>query len=54
VLAVLTGMTMFEDGLKSIKADDKVQVMDVAEIVSRDLNEKKSIASGWSWDFLNI
>jgi hypothetical protein len=28
---------MFEDGLKSIKADDKVQVMDVAEIVSRGL-----------------
>jgi len=27
-------MTMFEDGLKSIKADDKVQVMDVAEMVS--------------------
>jgi Fe-S oxidoreductase len=30
-------LTMFEDGLKSIKADDKVQVMDVAEIVSRGL-----------------
>jgi Fe-S oxidoreductase/nitrate reductase gamma subunit len=30
-------MTMFEDGLKSIKADEKVQVMDVAEIVSRGL-----------------
>jgi hypothetical protein len=28
---------MFEDGLKSIKADDKVQVMDVAEIVNRGL-----------------
>jgi len=30
-------LTMFEDGLKSIKADDKVQVMDVAEIVSQAL-----------------
>jgi len=30
-------LTMFEDGLKSIKADDKVQVLDVAEIVSRGL-----------------
>jgi len=30
-------LTMFEDGLKSLKADDKVQVMDVAEIVSRGL-----------------
>jgi Fe-S oxidoreductase/nitrate reductase gamma subunit len=30
-------LTMFEDGLKSIKAYDKVQVMDVAEIVSRGL-----------------
>jgi Fe-S oxidoreductase/nitrate reductase gamma subunit len=30
-------LTMFEDGLKSIKADDKVKVMDVAEIVSRGL-----------------
>jgi len=30
-------MTMFEDGLKSLKADDKVQVMDVAEIVSSGL-----------------
>jgi hypothetical protein len=28
---------MFEDGLKSIKADKNVQVMDVAEIVSRGL-----------------
>ena len=27
-------MTMFEDGLKSIKADNKVQVLDLAEIVS--------------------
>jgi Fe-S oxidoreductase len=30
-------LTMFEDGLKSIKADKNVQVMDVAEIVSRGL-----------------
>jgi len=30
-------MTMFEDGLKSLKADEKVQVMDVAEIVSKGL-----------------
>ena len=30
-------LTMFEGGFKSIKADDKVQVMDVAEIVSRGL-----------------
>ena len=30
-------LTMFEDGLKSMKADDKVQVLDVAEIVSRGL-----------------
>lgn len=27
-------MTMFEDGIKGIKADDKVQVLDLAEIVS--------------------
>jgi hypothetical protein len=26
-------MTMFEDGIKGIKADDKVQVLDLAEIV---------------------
>jgi Fe-S oxidoreductase len=30
-------MTMFEDGLKSIKADNKVQVLDLAEIVSMAL-----------------
>ncbi|HWQ95887.1 MAG TPA: (Fe-S)-binding protein [Candidatus Methylomirabilis sp.] len=30
-------MTMFEDGLKDIKADDKVQVLDLAEIVSAAL-----------------
>jgi len=30
-------LTMFEDGLKSIKAYDKVQVLDVAEIVSMGL-----------------
>ena len=30
-------LTMFEDGLKSIKADDKVQVLDIAEIVSKNL-----------------
>ncbi|MCX9085122.1 MAG: (Fe-S)-binding protein [Candidatus Methanoperedens sp.] len=30
-------LTMFEDGLKSTKADDKVQVLDVAEIVSMGL-----------------
>ena len=30
-------MTMFEDGIKGIKADDKVQVLDLAEIVSRAL-----------------
>jgi len=30
---------MFEGGLKSIKVDDKVQVMDVAEIVSKALKE---------------
>ncbi|MFC2072291.1 (Fe-S)-binding protein [Chloroflexota bacterium] len=30
-------MTMFEDGLKDAKADDKVQVLDLAEIVSRAL-----------------
>jgi len=30
-------LTMFEDGLKSIKVDDKVKVLDVAEIVSRGL-----------------
>ena len=27
-------MTMFEDGLKDKKADDKVRVLDVAEIVA--------------------
>ena len=26
-------MTMFEDGIKGIKSNDKVQVMDIAEIV---------------------
>lgn len=30
-------LTMFEDGLKSIKAGDNVQIMDVAEIVSMGL-----------------
>jgi len=30
-------MTMFEDGLKWIKANDKVNVMDLAEIVSEEL-----------------
>ncbi len=30
-------MTMFEDGLKDKEADDKVQVMDLAEIVARAL-----------------
>ncbi|NJD52974.1 MAG: 4Fe-4S dicluster domain-containing protein [Candidatus Methanoperedens sp.] len=30
-------MTMFEDGIKGIKADDKVQVLDLAEIVSAAL-----------------
>lgn len=30
-------MTMFEDGLKGIKANDKVQVLDLAEIVSEVL-----------------
>ena len=27
-------LTMFEDGLKAKKADDRVQVLDLAEIVS--------------------
>ena len=30
-------MTMFEDGLKDKEADDKVQVLDLAEIVARAL-----------------
>ena len=30
-------MTMFEDGIKDIKADDKVQVLDIAEIVCEAL-----------------
>jgi len=30
-------MTMFEDGLKGMKLETKVEVMDVAEIVSRGL-----------------
>jgi Fe-S oxidoreductase len=30
-------MTMFEDGLKDKKAIDRVQVLDVAEIVARAL-----------------
>ena len=30
-------MTMFEDGLKDKAADDKVRVMDLAEIVARAL-----------------
>lgn len=32
-------MTMFEDGLKTKKMDDKVQVLDVAEIVNRALKQ---------------
>ena len=32
-------MTMFEDGLKDKGADDKVRVMDLAEIVARSLPE---------------
>jgi Fe-S oxidoreductase/nitrate reductase gamma subunit len=30
-------LTMFEDGLKGVKADDKIQVLDLAEIVSNAL-----------------
>jgi len=30
-------MTMFEDGLKDKNAEDKVQVLDMAEIVARAL-----------------
>jgi Fe-S oxidoreductase len=30
-------MTMFQDGLKDKDADDRVQVLDVAEIVARAL-----------------
>ena len=33
-------LTMFEDGLKSIKADDRVQVLDIAEIVSKALKKQ--------------
>jgi Fe-S oxidoreductase len=34
-------LTMFEDGIKDEKADDKVKVMDVAEIVAQSLAKKK-------------
>jgi Fe-S oxidoreductase len=34
-------MTMFEDGLKDKKADDRVQVLDVAEIIARALKPSK-------------
>ena len=33
-------LTMFEDGLKSLKADESVHVLDVAEIVSKKLNNE--------------
>ena len=33
-------MTMFEDGLKEKNADDRVQVLDLAEITARALKEK--------------
>ncbi|MCZ7397490.1 MAG: (Fe-S)-binding protein, partial [Candidatus Methanoperedens sp.] len=33
-------LTMFEDGLKSLKADDRVQVLDIAEIVSKALKKQ--------------
>lgn len=32
-------LTMFEDGLKDKKADEKVQVLDLAEIVARALKK---------------
>lgn len=32
-------MTMFEDGLKDLKAGDRVQIMDVAEILSESLKQ---------------
>ena len=33
-------MTMFADGLKDKSADDRVQVLDLAEITARALKEK--------------
>ena len=33
-------MTMFEDGLKAKNAEEKVMVMDIAEIVANQLGEK--------------
>jgi hypothetical protein len=33
---------MFADGLKDKKADDKVQVLDLAEIVAGALNQKNA------------
>lgn len=36
-------MTMFQDGLKDKKADDRVQVLDLAEIVARALPSGEAI-----------